>query len=130
MSIAATLIPIIIGVGYFILKQTTISNLAFVLTSTLFILSLASLVGAIGLGIYLQRPLAYHVFNPHRMLKKHQKKSQAYVITKYAATWSRIVNRNAKKIKYKQYYVNAMLALICFSLAVLVVTFFLLIIIP
>jgi hypothetical protein len=121
MSIAATLIPIIVGLGYFILKETT-AYWVFIF----FFLTLVCLIAAIGLGIHLQRPLAYRVFNPYIMMKKYHKKNQRYLIKKYAITWSHTVNRNLKKINYKVYYINAMLGLILAALGLLVLTFFLL----
>jgi hypothetical protein len=45
---------------------------------------------------------------------------------KYAITWSHIVDRNLKKINYKVYYINAMLVLMLVALGLLVLTFFLL----
>jgi hypothetical protein len=124
MSIAAALIPIIIGVGYFILKQTPASWVPILFA--LFLLSLGSLSAAIGFGIYLQRPLGFYVFNSLEMMKKHYIKSPHYVMNRYAITWSDIADKNLKIINNKQYYIILMLGLICAAIAVLIVIFFLL----
>jgi hypothetical protein len=128
MSIAAALVPIIVGVGYFVLKQES-GSWTFVLF-ILFFLSLGTLIAAIGVGIYIQRPLEYRVFNPYKMMKKYHKKNQRFMTNKYAITWSHTVHRNLKKIEHKEYYIKLMLILIFCSLALLVVTFFLMGIIP
>jgi hypothetical protein len=122
MSIAATLVPIIVGVGYFVLKQES-GSWTFVLF-ILFFLSLGTLIAAIGVGIYIQRPRDYRVFNPYFMMNKYHKKNQRFVTNKYAITWSHMVHRNLKKIEFKEYYISLMLILIIGSLTLLVATFF------
>lgn len=123
MSIAATLVPIIVGVGYFILKQT--SGSWTLILFVFFFLSLGTLIAAIGVGIYIQRPLKYRVFNPYIMMKKYHEKNQRFITNKYAITWAHTVHRNLKKIESKEYYIRLMLILIFCSLALLVITFFL-----
>jgi len=128
ISIAATLVPIIVGIGYFVLKQESghWTSVLFVF----FFLSLGTLIAAIGVGIYIQRPLEYRVFNPYIMMKKYHKKNQRFLTDKFAITWSHTVHRNLKKIEYKEYYIRLMLMLIFCSLALLVTTFFLMGMIP
>ena len=123
MSIAATLVPIIVGVGYFVLKQESGSWTSVLFA--LFFLSLGTLIAAIGVGIYIQRPLEYRVFNPYIMMKKYQKKNRRFLTNKYAITWSHTVDTNLSKIEHKEYYIRIMLILIFCSLALLIATFFL-----
>jgi cytochrome bd-type quinol oxidase subunit 1 len=119
ISLAATLVPIVLGVAYYILKQTT-ANYLLLIT---FFLSLASFVSAIVIGVFLQRPTGFRFFNPQKMLNKYEKKSLLYVISKSASTWSDIVVRNKKVVNSKQFYLNCMLGLICFGLFVLALAF-------
>jgi len=123
MSIAATLVPIIVGVGYFILKQE--SGIWASILFIFFFFSLGTLIAAIGVGMHVQRPREYRVFNPYIMMKKYYKKNQRFLTETYAMTWSHTVHRNLKKIEYKEYYIRMMLRLIFCSLASLVATFLL-----
>jgi hypothetical protein len=121
MTISATLIPIVVGLGYYILKQTTTS---WVLVA--FLLSLASFVLSIAIGVFIQKPTGFCFLNPRKFMRKVKKKSLVYVINKSASTWSDTVAKNKRVINSKEFWLDAMLSSVCFGLLVLVVTFALL----
>jgi len=121
MTISATLIPIVVGLGYYVLKQTTVS---WVLAP--FLLSLASFVLSIAIGVFIQRPSGFRFLNPKKFMRRFKKESLVYVINKSASTWSGIVAKNKRVINSKEFWLDAMLSSICFGLVVLVVTFALL----
>jgi hypothetical protein len=121
MTISATLIPIVVGLGYYILKQTTASWVLFP-----FLLSLGSLVLSIVIGVIIQRPSGFRFLNPRKFMKKFEKKPLVYVINKSASTWSDIVAKNKRVINSKELWLDAMLSSVCCGLVVLVITFALL----
>jgi hypothetical protein len=121
MTISATLVPIVVGVGYYILKQTSM-HWVFIP----FLLSLASFVGSIIIGIVVQRPTGFRFLNPKKFMEKFREKSLVYVINKSASTSSDIVQKNKKVINSKEFWLDAMLSLICLGLTILAVTFLLL----
>ena len=118
ITISATLIPIVVGLGYYILKQTTTY---WVLIS--FLLSLASFVLSIIIEVFIQRPTGFRFLNPKKFMRKFQKKPLVYVINKSASTWSDTVAKNKRVINSKEFWLDAMLSLVCLGLAILVVTF-------
>jgi len=118
---ASTLVPIVVGVGYYVLKQNT-NHWIFLL----FFLSLASLVSAIIVGMVIQRPTRLLVLDTQTFMGKFSKKSQTFIINKSAATWSEIFTLNRETINSKENYLYAMIGLICFSVLLLVVVFLML----
>jgi hypothetical protein len=121
MTISATLIPIIVGLGYYILKQTA-TYWVFIP----FLLSLASFILSIIIGVIIQRPTGFRFLNPTKFMKKYNEKSLVYVVNKSASTWSDIVHKNKKVINSKEFWLDAMLCLICTGLAILAISFLLL----
>lgn len=117
-SSASTLVPIIVGVGYYVLKQTTCNWII-----ALFSLSLASLVSAIIIGMVIQRPSGFLVLDPQTFMNKFSGKSRTFITNKSAATWSDIFVQNKKVVNSKENWMYAMLGLICFSLILLVAIF-------
>jgi hypothetical protein len=83
ISIAATLVPIILGISYAILKQTT-SYLVFLFSLFFSLLSTCCLIAVIIVGIWVQRSRAYRALNPCIMMKRHQ----YYWNVVLALTWS------------------------------------------
>ena len=120
MTISATLVPIVVGVGYYILKQTEI-NWVFIP----FLLSLASFILSIIIGLIIQRPTGFRFLNPKKFMNKFKDKSLVYVINKSASTWSDIVHKNKKVINSKEFWLNVMLSLVCLGLTILAATFLL-----
>jgi len=118
---ASTLVPIVLGVGYYILQQTT-NYWVFLL----FFLSLISLGSAIIIGMIVQRPTSLLVFDAQNFMNEFRKKNRIYIINKSAATWSDIFAQNREIINSKENYLYAMVGLICFSLLLLVIVFLML----
>ena len=118
ITISATLVPIVVGLGYYILKQTT-TYWVFVP----FLLSLGSFVLSIIIGIFIQRPTGFRFLNPKKFMKNWKKKPLIYIVNKSASTWSDTVAKNKRVINSKEFWLDAMLGLICLGLAILAVTF-------
>lgn len=118
ITISATLVPIVVGLGYYILSEAT-ANWAFIP----FLLSLACFFLSITIGIFVQRPTGFRFVNPKKLMKKFKEKSLIYVMNKSASTWSDTVAKNKRVINSKEFWLNAMLILLCLGLAVLAVTF-------
>ena len=117
-AIASTLIPIVIGLGYFIIKETRVY---WVLWSIF--LSLVMFLLAIVLGIWLQRPTDYKYVDPSVIVKKHEGKPLRYVINKFASTYSDTTNHNASIINAKENGLNLMFTLVVIGLIILAVSF-------
>jgi hypothetical protein len=115
---ASTLVPLVLGVGYYILRQTTNSSIFF-----LFFVSLISLVSAIIIGMVIQRPTSLLVFDTQTFMNKFINKNQIFLIEKSTATWSDIFALNRDVINSKENYLYAVIGLICFSLLLLVIVF-------
>jgi hypothetical protein len=115
---ASTLIPLTLGVGYYILQQP-----ANYWIFPVFSLSLVSLVSATILGMIVQRPTNSWVFDAQTFLTKFNKKNQTFIVNKSAATMSDISALNLKTINSKENYLYCMIALICFALFLLIITF-------
>ena len=118
MTLSATLVPFVVGLGYYILKQTATY---WVLIS--FLLSLGSFVLSIIIGVFIQRPTGFRFLNPKKFKKKWKEKPLIYVVNKSASTWSDIVAKNKRVINSKEFWLDAMLSLICLGLAILAITF-------
>ena len=117
-AVASTLIPIVIGLGYFILKETREYWILWSIS-----LSLLMFFLAIVLGIWLQRPTNYRYVDPSIIVKKYKEKPLRYIINKLASTYSDTVNQNASIINAKENYLNLMFALIVIGLIVLAISF-------
>lgn len=115
---ASTLVPLVLGVGYYILRQTTNYSVFF-----LFFVSLISLVSAIIIGMVIQRPTSLLVFDTQTFMNKFINKNQIFLIEKSTATLSDIFALNRDVINSKENYLYAMIGLICFSLLLLVIVF-------
>lgn len=120
-ALASTLIPIIVGLGYFILKET---EFHWIFVPILF--SLISLLGAIVQGISLQRPTDFRFLQPKKFIPKVKKKSLRYVINKSAVTWAKGVFYSHKAVNSKENGLKWMLRLIAISLGILAFSFFIL----
>lgn len=117
-AIASTLIPIVIGLGYFIIKETRVY---WILWSIF--LSLVMFLLAIILGIWLQRPTDYRYVDASVIVKKHNGKPLRYIINKFASTYSDIANHNASIINAKENGLNLMFILVVIGLMILAVSF-------
>jgi len=122
-AVASTLIPIVVGLGYFILKETR----AFWLLLPIFI-SLVMFLLAITLGIWVQRPTHYKYVDPKVIVEKYRgkRKSLRFFINKWASSWSDTANYNASVVNEKENVLKSMYALVAIGLAILAVSFLLL----
>jgi len=118
IAISATLVPIVVGLGYYILTQKT-ANWVFIP----FLLSLGSFVLSIIIGVFIQRPTGFRFLNPKKFKRKWDQKPLIFVVYKSASTWSDIVAKNKRVINSKEFWLDAMLGLICLGSAILAVTF-------
>lgn len=120
-AVTSAIIPIVVGLGYFILKETN--------AHWIFIPIFASLLMflvAIAIGVYLHKPTNFKVVNPEVIICKHKHKSLRYVINKSASTWADVVSHNRSVINSKEMSLNLMLIFLTLGLVILAVTFILL----
>ena len=117
-AVTSTLIPIVTGLGYFIVRETKV-YLVFIPI----LLSLVFLLGAIGRGILLQKPTHILFVNPMKMINSHRKKSVKYIIEKSASTWSDTVAHNRNVINSKENGLTQMLIFIGAGLIMLAIAF-------
>ena len=119
-AVASTLIPIVVGLGYFILKETR----AYWILLPIF-LSLVMFLLAITLGIWVQRPTHYKYVDPKVIVKKYKGKGKSlrFFVNKWASTWSDTANYNASVVNRKENGLNCMYALVAIGLAILAVSF-------
>lgn len=122
-TVASTLVPIVVGLGYFILKETK----AYWLFLPIFT-SLIMFLLAIGRGVLLHKPTDFLFVDPLTIMMKYKKKSLRYVINKSASTWSDTVVHNSEVINSKENGLNQMLIFITVGLVILAVSFLLLVI--
>jgi hypothetical protein len=118
-TIASTLIPIVVGLGYFFIKEynwVVIPIFA----------CLVSLLLAIFQGISLQKPTSFSVFKPYEFTQKFHKSSYRYIVEKSASTWSGTVRKNRQIINSNENGLNTMLRYITCGLSILIITFVLL----
>jgi len=120
-AVASALIPIVVGLGYFIIRET---RAYWILVSIFF--SLLAFFSAIALGIWVQRPTRYKYVDPGVIVKKYRKegKSLRFFVNKWASTWCDTVNHNTHIINAKENYLNWMFTLVAIGLAILATSFF------
>lgn len=119
LAITSTLIPIVVGLGYFIIKETKIYWMLIPIS-----LSLGIFLWAVGKGIVLQMPTDYFYVDPSVTVKKHHTKPLKYIINKLASTYCDVVNYNASSINKKEKSLKEMCYLVLLGLIILVVSFF------
>lgn len=117
-AVASTLIPIVIGLGYFILKETDFHWIFVPI-----FLSLIMFLLAIARGTLLHKPTDFKFVNPLKMINSHNEKSLRYVVEKSATTWSDTVDHNKKVINSKESGLNQMLIFIGIGLLILAISF-------
>jgi len=120
-AIASTLVPIIVGLGYFVLKETKANWLSIPI-----FLSLILLLLAIAQGISLQEPSEFRFLQPLKVIKKFKQKPLRYIMNKCAVTWAKGVYYNNKVINSKENGLKRMLYLILASLTILAISFLIL----
>lgn len=117
-ALASTLIPIVVGLGYFIIKETE----AYWIFWFIFF-SLIAFIYAIARGIFLHMPSGYKFVNPVKTINKHKKKSLRFIIGRSAYSWSRSVNHNKRLINSKERGLKHMLISIAIGLSILIIAF-------
>jgi hypothetical protein len=110
---ASTLVPIVIGLGYFIIRETKPGWILYPIA-----FSSAILILAILLGVAIQFPTRYKYVDARKVFKKHKKQSFAYVTNRLASTWSNVANHNASAINGKETLLVVMYALIVIGIGV------------
>ena len=76
-ALTSTLIPIIAGLGYFILKETEVHWIFLPI-----LISLVFLLSAVVQGISLQRPSDFRFLQPMKFIDKFKEKELRYIINK------------------------------------------------
>ena len=120
-AVTSTLIPIVIGLGYFILKETRAYWIFVPIFATL-----VMFLSAIVVGILLHKPTNFKIINPKVIINKHKGKSLTYVINKSASTWADVVAHNRLVINSKENRLNLMLICLAVGLGILAFVFILL----
>jgi hypothetical protein len=118
LTLASTLIPIVFGLGYFVLSQTKQWTIFFLIFASLVIFLLA-----IARGILLLRPKHFFYVNVLDLITKYKDEPLSVIINKSAVTWADIVNDNHDAINSREKGINQMLILIALGFIVLAVTF-------
>lgn len=117
-ALASTLIPIVVGLGYFILKETdTFWIFWFIFPS------LIAYIYAIARGIFLHMPSGYKFVNPMKAIDKHKEKSLRFIIGRSSYGWSRSVDHNKRLINSKERGLKHMLTSIAIGLLILIISF-------
>lgn len=120
-ALTSTLIPIIVGLGYFILKETEVHWIFLTI-----LLSLVFLLLAIVQGISLQKPTDFRFLQPMKFIDKFKDRKLRYIINKSKATWAKAVYHNHQAVMSKEKGLNRMLILVAFSLGILAFSFLIL----
>jgi len=108
---AATLIPMVAGLGYFILKEGYNQWIFwFILSSLLFLFI------AIGLGFWLHKPGDFKYLDASIIFKKYKRKSLKFLINKSASTLADITIHNSSVLNSKENWVKWMIIFILISL--------------
>ena len=123
-TVASALIPIVVGLGYFIIEET----MAYWILLPIF-LSLVMFLSAITLGIWVQRPTHYKYVDHKVIVKKYRGKGKTlrFFVNKWASSWSDVANYNAFVVNKKENGLNGMYALVAIGLGILAVSFLFLI---
>jgi hypothetical protein len=118
LVVTSTLIPIIVGLGYYILKETKAHWMYIPILFSLFFLFLA-----IAQGISLQRPTDFRFLQPKEFIPKFKEKPLRYIINKSAVTWAKGVYHNHQALMSKERGLKFMLVFITVSLGILAFSF-------
>jgi hypothetical protein len=122
-AVTSTLVPIVVGLGYFILKETK----AYLILLPIF-LSLVMFLLAITLGVWVQKPTHYKYVDPRVIAKKYRGKGKSlrFFVNKWASAWSDTANYNASVVNKKEDVLKCMYTLVAIGLGILAVSFLLL----
>ena len=118
LTLASTMIPIVFGLGYFVLTQTK----EWIVFFPIFV-SLITFLSAIARGILLLKPKQFFYVNVLDLIDKYKDESLPFIINKSAVTWADIINHNHDVINSREKGINQMLMLIALGFIVLAITF-------
>jgi len=118
LTLASTLIPIVFGLGYFVLTQTKEWKIFSPIFASLVIFLLA-----IARGILLLKPKQFFYVDVLELINKYKNEALPFIINKSAVTWADIINHNHSVINSREKGINQMLMLIALGFIVLTVTF-------
>lgn len=115
---AATLVPIIAGLGYFTLREGYTNEIFFFIMSSLICLFIA-----IAVGFWLHGPGDFRYMDASVIFKKHKDKSLTFLINKSASTLADITVHNSSVLNSKEKWVKFMLVFIFLGLLLVVIAF-------
>jgi len=118
LTLASALIPVVFGLGYFVLTQTK----EWIVFSPIFV-SLVMFLVAIARGILLLRPQHFFYVNVLDLINKYKDEPLSVIINKSAVTWADIINDNQDAINSREKGINQMLILIALGFIVLAIAF-------
>jgi hypothetical protein len=118
LTLASTLVPVVFGLGYFVLSQTKQQA-----TAIPIFLSLILFLVAIARGIFLLKPKQFFYLDVLKLIEKYKDETLTFIINKSAVSWADIVNDNQTLINSKENGINQMLILITLGLILLAVAF-------
>jgi len=118
LTLASTLVPVVFGLGYFVLSQTKQQA-----TVIPIFLSLILFLVAIARGTFLLKPKQFFYVDVLKLIEKYKDETLTFIINKSAVSWADIVNDNQTLINSKEKGINQMLILITLGLILLAVAF-------
>jgi len=118
IAIDSTLVPIVTGLGYYILSNERYSWIFWFILVSLSLFFIAFII-----GIWLYRPIESFYVNPKVIVQSYRKNSLWYITAKTAATWMDIVIQKSKVIESKEKWLKIMLFFIGIGLFILMLAF-------
>lgn len=118
LTLASTLVPVVVGLGYFVLSQTKQQA-----TVIPIFLSLILFLLAITRGIILLKPKQLVHMDVLKLIENYKDKPLSYIVNISAVSWADMVNDNQKLINSKEKGINQMLILIASGLILLAIAF-------
>ena len=118
LTLASTLVPVVFGLGYFVLSQTKqqVTVIPIFLSLILFLLAIAR-------GIFLLKPKQFFYVDVLKLIEKYKDETLSFIINKSAVSWADIVNDNQTVINSREKGINQMFMLIALGLILLAVAF-------
>ena len=118
LTLASTLVPVVVGLGYFVLSQTKqlVTVIPIFISLILFLLAIAR-------GIILLKPKQLFDIDVLKLIQKYKDETLSYIINISAVSWADMVNDNQELINSQEAGVNQMFILIVSGLILLAVAF-------
>ena len=118
LTLASTLVPVVFGLGYFVLSQTKQQ-----VTVIPIFLSLILFLVAIARGIFLLNPKRFFYLDVLKLIEKYKDETLSFIINISAVSWADIVNENQTLINSREKGINQMFVLIALGLILLAIAF-------